>query len=247
MPLRYFYSRPRVGGDYILQRCEMANAISTHAPAWGATCPKRSAIPNCHISTHAPAWGATIKKLSKRTGVTNFYSRPRVGGDIELINTIESVNYFYSRPRVGGDSDFSRDDFLGMIFLLTPPRGGRQSKHGTGGLTMAISTHAPAWGATELITSTINRSTNFYSRPRVGGDLFVMLPLPLFLLIFLLTPPRGGRRQWPQSSGSWAAFLLTPPRGGRRQFFTSTRQVCDTNCRKIHSNSNFLSICPCDF
>ena len=34
-----------------------------------------------------------------------------------------------------------------------------------------ISTHAPAWGATSPAGTTVGGSNNFYSRPRVGGDL----------------------------------------------------------------------------
>ena len=34
--------------------------VSTHAPAWGATCMKIAMLIYVIVSTHAPAWGATV-------------------------------------------------------------------------------------------------------------------------------------------------------------------------------------------
>ena len=46
--------------------------------------------------------------------------------------------------------------------------------YGISTLTQDISTHAPAWGATGLIPSGLHQPPDFYSRPRVGGDLAAM-------------------------------------------------------------------------
>ena len=218
MPLRYFYSRPRVGGDYILQRCEMANAISTHAPAWGATESMSLGRKQRIISTHAPAWGATSPAGTTVGGSNNFYSRPRVGGDLPQTLRHSKLPYFYSRPRVGGDiwpsgsapSTFyfySRPRVGGdrrirpkwstttSLFLLTPPRGGRQGA----GLTQEfarifISTHAPAWGATKSKADKIAHRLNFYSRPRVGGDSFPGSQPGVLPLISTHAPAWGATR-----------------------------------------------------
>ena len=62
-------------------------------------------------------------------------------------------------------------------------------------VTIAISTCAPAWGATYPFPQFGHCAANFYSRPRVGGD-------PEFdsivveLREFLLTPPYGGRHHF---------------------------------------------------
>ena len=39
-------------------------------------------------------------------------------------------------------------------------------------LMIFISTHAPAWGATAPMLRQLPLEKHFYSRPRVGGDLF---------------------------------------------------------------------------
>ena len=170
MPLRYFYSRPRVGGDYILQRCEMANAISTHAPAWGATESMSLGRKQRIISTHAPAWGATSPAGTTVGGSNNFYSRPRVGGDLPQTLRHSKLPYFYSRPRVGGDHQGERPAGLLPISTHAPAWGATGGGHERGALRAGISTHAPAWGATRAARAM------GYKR-----------------LVFLLTPPRGGR------------------------------------------------------
>ena len=81
-------------------------AISTCAPAWGATYPfpqfghcaanfysrprvggdivSMGAPSEERISTHAPAWGATRSSTPSWWSYGNFYSRPRMGGDTIL-------------------------------------------------------------------------------------------------------------------------------------------------------------------
>ena len=56
-----------------------------------------------------------------------------------------------------------------------------------------ISTHAPAGGATVCGGRTMERLTNFYSRPCGRGD-FWLLSEPVKTPLFLLTPLREGRR-----------------------------------------------------
>lgn len=86
--------------------------------------------------------------------------------------TVFSTRYFYSRPRVGATCPYR-----------------------TWPVTIAISTCAPAWGATYPFPQFGHCAANFYSRPRVGGD-------PEFdsivveLREFLLTPPYGGRHHF---------------------------------------------------
>ena len=125
-----------------------AASISTHAPAWGATCagrmsttmrcsflltPLRRGRPVIHdrqraavrISTHAPAWGATK----------------------------------HCTPY------FSKDE----QFLLTPPRRERPVKV-VGQCTQDQFLLTPPHGGDEAYPSEIHRNPYFYSRPHVGGD-----------------------------------------------------------------------------
>jgi len=55
-----FNPRPRVGGDFAVNRGYRGFKISIHAPAWGATEHARGGTHAFYISIHAPAWGATI-------------------------------------------------------------------------------------------------------------------------------------------------------------------------------------------
>ena len=60
-------------------------AISTHAPAGGATVIARGFLVHDNfISTHAPAGGATADALPERVHALNFYSRPCGRGDFQL-------------------------------------------------------------------------------------------------------------------------------------------------------------------
>ena len=145
--------------------------ISTHAPAWGATCMSSRSVRTARkISTHAPAWGATPADDTARRCPSDFYSRPRVGGDSRRYPCPPRRRNFYSRPRVGGDQGISE-------YMRMPP---------------GISTHAPAWGATKARAREMAAAADFYSRPRVGGDVIVTAEFST-TGIFLLTPPRGGR------------------------------------------------------
>ena len=56
-----------------------------------------------------------------------------------------------------------------------------------------ISTHAPAWGGDVATPTTMKNIAHFYSRPREGGDTVTDVDRYVAEL-FLLTPPRGGRR-----------------------------------------------------
>ena len=103
------------------------------------------------ISTHAPAGGATPAGRSR--------CRPE-------------ASYFYSRPCGRGDLDDMMRDADDDKFLLTPLREGRREVRRNSGGKQAISTHAPAGGATGAY--------NASDLNRVG---------------FLLTPLREGRRE----------------------------------------------------
>ena len=123
----YFYSRPcgRGDGQQILKVYE-AKAISTHAPAGGATDCRAVFREPCFISTHAPAGGATGMQTSKNATGKNFYSRPCGRGD--------------SAPAASSS--------LSAAISTHAPAGGATDDAGGVGPVHTISTHAPAGGAT---------------------------------------------------------------------------------------------------
>ena len=59
--------------------------------------------------------------------------------------------FLLTPPRGGDKPGNTSSNALGFIFLLTPPRGGRQGYDHQRRANRAISTHAPAWGATVLV------------------------------------------------------------------------------------------------
>ena len=73
----YFYSRPcgRGDGQQILKVYE-AKAISTHAPAGGATDLDREQKLSAKISTHAPAGGATQFVANVAEAMVKFLLTP---------------------------------------------------------------------------------------------------------------------------------------------------------------------------
>ena len=145
----YFYSRPCGRGDVI------ARGFLVH---------------DNFISTHAPAGGATAGRCSCQPEASYFYSRPCGRGDGSEAARRERLHHFYSRPCGRGDRLPSYSSCTYAAFLLTPLREGRLRRGrrrtrqrpdfysrpcGRGDnlpryilSRSAISTHAPAGGAT---------------------------------------------------------------------------------------------------
>ena len=101
------------------------------------------------ISTHAPAWGRPAASRRDRPESSYFYSRPCMGGDALFgYDGVFYTLFLLTPPRGGDKPGNTSSNALGFIFLLTPPRGGRQGYDHQRRANRAISTHAPAWGAT---------------------------------------------------------------------------------------------------
>ena len=190
--------------------------ISTHAPAGGATRRHLYNYEDAAISTHAPAGGATFAQAKLAEAEKEFLLTPlregRRHGDGDAAG---ADRYFYSRP-CGRSDDYLNTGLLSVSeFLLTPLREGRPKRRrhvfgladdfysrpcGRGDCTntvqhralTAISTHAPAGGATQKAWSTPTDFTNFYSRPCGRGDTGATTLLTAARQ-FLLTPLREGR------------------------------------------------------
>ena len=145
------------------------------------------------ISTHAPAGGATRPRWKLARSRSTFLLTPLREGrrDPPHIPTARGCN-FYSRPCGRGDDRRCRLRHLGRTISTHAPAGGATatvtelnnhkniSTHApAGGATLTrtspslkqrISTHAPAGGATMLLLSRPRRITYFYSRPCGRGD-----------------------------------------------------------------------------
>ncbi len=124
-----FNSRTRMGCDLFECFHVFSIVVSIHAPAWGATVMPGDSFKVKTVSIHAPAWGATV-----RGGVTSFhnwfqFTHPH-GVRQEPHCPRAWLPRFNSRTRMGCDQTR------------------RLSK-----ITLRVSIHAPAWGATAIIVT----------------------------------------------------------------------------------------------
>ena len=200
---KYFNSRPRAGGDHNGGDHGLRPIhISIHAPARGATFAKITGL--CHASQFqfTPPRGGRRVTHWMHLPAPHFNSRPRAGGDLSpprLLHLLPSISihapargatrqgarvrlqgdYFNSRPRAGGDSTRRRMRRPPSIFQFTPPRGGRRHYDLHCFDYQRISIHAPARGATSRRRIRPTPRKNFNSRPRAGGDLFILPSLRL--------------------------------------------------------------------
>ena len=102
-----------------------------------------------HVSIHAPAWGATPAGWCRpRSGGTCFNPRTRVGCDISPKTMCCWMSSFNPRTRVGCDGVGEGAGRTTRKFQSTHPRGVRLDDVGACALGVAVSIHAPAWGAT---------------------------------------------------------------------------------------------------
>ena len=126
-----------------------SKAISIHAPARGATdFPRHSCRRSHAISIHAPARGATCRQTQRR----------------------RSSGYFNPRSREGSDRIFRTFSNSFFVFQSTLPRGERHSPFRIFSISLLISIHAPARGATRRISRISSQNLNFNPRSREGSD-----------------------------------------------------------------------------
>ncbi len=209
-----FDPRPRMGGDADAQEALDAleefrstpphggrqaqivtfrrfNAVSIHAPAWGATSaanrqpgrigfrstpphggrhlPTRLPDTTAPVSIHAPAWGATPQQPSGQGGKPVSIHAPAWGAT-STAGCAMALQEFRSTPPHGGRQATSPPRLTWWRFRSTPPHGGR-----------------PAAPPTETVPP-----------------------------LFRSTPPHGGRPPVISASRSQTVFRSTPPHGGRR-------------------------------
>ena len=175
-----FYSRPCGRGDnlprYILSR----SAISTHAPAGGATDKVAERMTNANVFLLTPLReGRRLHPIHSIPPGGDFYSRPCGRGDkgcadrhtgCHMISTHapaggatawqrqeRSRKYdFYSRPC--GRGDLCPQQLIGQSIISThAPAGGATNDCDLLARRCRISTHAPAGGATAIFHKSVMR------------------------------------------------------------------------------------------
>ena len=165
-----------------------------------------------------------------------FYSRPCGRGDTPSLTSPSTVILFLLTPLREGRRKRPTQNPYPSRFLLTPLREGRRRKGDHAGYaeldfysrpcgrgdfsvstdahTAAISTHAPAGGATTSSRFPCRPGNHFYSRPCGRGDSSGASGSGI-QCVFLLTPLREGRRRREIVLAYLGPFLLTPLREGR--------------------------------
>mgnify|MGYP003962240501 CR=1 FL=1 len=162
-----FNPRPRMGGDADVPRKSDTQAVSIHAPAWGATLliPKASRLEGFQST---PPHGGRPSNIERAIRISMFQSTPPHGGRRKPPGRCGPVWRFNPRPRMGGDHISLSSSTLSIVSI-----------------------HAPAWGATTYVARTIHMNSRFNPRPRMGGD---VRPRRIQRKSeFQSTPPHGGR------------------------------------------------------
>ena len=117
---------PAGGATWRIYKMTEKELISTHAPAGGATSERRPHSRWRFISTHAPAGGATPRRPAQRSSNSLFLLTPlREGRRVPGTGEVLPALYFYSRPCGRGDATQDELDAVVERFLLTPLREGR--------------------------------------------------------------------------------------------------------------------------
>ena len=166
-----FNPRPRVGGDGTGRGDQdPPRRVSIHAPAWGATSPGETGSWPGSSFNPRPRVGGDVPDVRYSGEPMLFQSTPPRGGRLLPRAPVLAASSFNPRPRVGGDAGFARPQSKDRKFQSTPPRGGRLDVALEVIGQLAVSIHAPAWGATGSHHGSDPGSSSFNPRPRVGGD-----------------------------------------------------------------------------
>ena len=151
-----FNPRSHMGSDVEKKFYETYDAVSIHAPTWGATVLNYEGEVAGLVSIHAPTWGATL-----------------------VVHSFSAPNMFQSTLPHGERRGSGNQSFRGSLFQSTLPHGERPNifltflqvtgfqstlPHGERRLgsiapirLSAVSIHAPTWGATVLSVPAIPR------------------------------------------------------------------------------------------
>ena len=185
-----FNPRAHVGRDTLIGCCEPEGGVSIHAPTWGATSSETCLI--CHMMCFNPRAhvGRDPNRFNDFKHFESFNPRAHVGRDVKRLVGYGFYNSFNPRAHVG------RDKIEFKIFFY-----------------LAVSIHAPTWGATWPITLASALAFVSIHAPTWGAT-DVLRP-DYIQIEFQSTRPRGARL--PQQAIRWrpSRFQSTRPRGAR--------------------------------
>ena len=213
-------------------------AVSIHAPARGATQPRRPrAHERCVFRSTPPRGGRRSCRDARQPIGRCFDPRPRAGGDrgssagraraavfrstpprggrpSQSAAALVRLSRFRSTPPRGGRPRRSRPPMPAMQFRSTPPRGGRPCRC-LERRRPAVSIHAPARGRPSR--SARRASATFRSTPPRGGRRAASRDRARLRDVSIHAPARGATAAGDRRCAVQQLFRSTPPRGGRRR------------------------------
>jgi len=91
-----------MGGDKFKVSEDLSDAVSIHAPAWGATVAKPMEMGGGEVSIHAPAWGATAHGARRWELPAVSIHAPAWGATSPAAIKSSTPDQFQSTPPHGG-------------------------------------------------------------------------------------------------------------------------------------------------
>ena len=141
-------------------------------------------------SIHAPTWGATFK-VKITTNSMRFQSTHPHGVRPKLVVLFRICNKGFN-PRTHMGCDFKKHTlfYKDFLFQSTHPHGVRPEFIYMSYHPLAVSIHAPTWGATRIHLSVLSSTCSFNPRTHMGCDLND-LPSALVLVVSIHAPTWG--------------------------------------------------------
>ena len=164
-----FNPRSRAGSD------EPAPALALRAAMFQSTLPRGERRRRLGFSRRSRRFQSTLPRGERRLPAyrsfwgTGFNPRSRAGSDAKGPQSPPPSGGFNPRSRAGSDK-FARSDVVRLLFQSTLPRGERPHFLPPVVMTKRVSIHAPARGATPLLTTGGDDKTCFNPRSRAGSD-----------------------------------------------------------------------------
>ena len=109
------------------------------------------------ISTHAPAGGATHTSCLRILSFSYFYSRPCGRGDVLSFSTASAVSTISTHAPAGGATTLEGKKEQEFVISTHAPAGGATENQKCERSQRNISTHAPAGGATAIFHKSVMR------------------------------------------------------------------------------------------
>ena len=216
--LQHFNPRSREGSDEHQTACfRDSDQFQSTLPRGERRCSQGRAYSAFRISIHAPARGATSQAAIKDLIDIDFNPRSREGSDRKDSLSDNSLNIFQSTLPRGERLKSYQKIQNKKIFQSTLPRGERRFSDTFIGISVAISIHAPARGATvNLLRCILCPAMISIHAPARGATGFEKTFKDNFH-ISIHAPARGATSLYIVSSATAAQFQSTLPRGERRE------------------------------